>query len=59
MKNAKQVVQDILKKVPNNSSLEDIQYHIYVYEKIRRGLKYVREGKTISQKKIEKGWRVG
>ncbi|MBI1861388.1 MAG: type II toxin-antitoxin system RelE/ParE family toxin [Deltaproteobacteria bacterium] len=33
MKNAKQVVKDILKQVPDNSSLEDIQHHIYVQEK--------------------------
>ena len=54
MKNAKQFVQDLLKKVPEDSSLEDIQYHIYVQEKIRSGLKDADEGKTLSQKEVEK-----
>ena len=54
MKNAKQAVRDILKQVPDNSSLEDIQYHIYVQEKINRGLKDVNKNRTIKQKEIEK-----
>ena len=53
MKNAKQAVREILKQVPDDSSLEDIQYHIYVQEKINRGLKDIKEGRTIKQKDIE------
>jgi len=28
----------MLKTLPDNASLEDIQYHLYVLEKVKRGL---------------------
>ena len=54
MKNAKQVVQDLLKKVPDDSSFEDIQYHIYVRQKIEHGVRDVREGRVLTQKEVER-----
>lgn len=38
---AKETVRRILDDLPDNASLEDIQYHIYVREKIERGLRDV------------------
>ena len=35
---AKQEVQALLKKLPERCTIEDIQYHLYVIEKIHRGL---------------------
>jgi hypothetical protein len=37
MNTAKSDVAEMLNVLPENSSLEDIQYHLYVLEKIRRG----------------------
>src|SRR5438046_7942098 len=37
MSTAKEDVQSLLRKLPDDCSLEDIQYHLYVIEKIRRG----------------------
>jgi hypothetical protein len=37
MSTAKQDVESLLKKLPDNSSVEDIQYHLYVLDKVRRG----------------------
>ena len=37
MASPKSEVADMLSKLPENSSFEDIQYHLYVLEKIRRG----------------------
>ncbi|MEW8624002.1 MAG: hypothetical protein AB2559_20710 [Candidatus Thiodiazotropha endolucinida] len=37
MLTSKQEVEQLLKNLPDNSSHEDIQYHLYVLEKIRRG----------------------
>ena len=37
MQTAKQDVQEMLKHLPDDSSMEDIQYHLYVLEKIRHG----------------------
>src|SRR5579883_2499036 len=39
MATLKQAVEQLLDKLPDNSSVEDIQYHLYVLEKGRRGLK--------------------
>lgn len=33
----KQEVEKLLGHLPENSTLEDIQYHVYVLEKIKRG----------------------
>lgn len=38
MSTAKHEVELLLKKLPDNCSLEDVQYHLYVLEKVRRGL---------------------
>ena len=53
MKSAKEEVREILEKLPDEASLEDIQYQIYVRQKIDRGLEDVKQGKTISQKEME------
>ncbi len=34
---AKQEVEELLGQLPDDSTLEDIQYHLYVLEKIKRG----------------------
>ena len=34
---AKQEVAHLLTQLPDDATLEDIQYHVYVLEKIRRG----------------------
>lgn len=38
MQTAKQEITSLLDRLPEDSSLEDVQYHLYVIEKIRRGL---------------------
>ena len=35
---AKQEVSDLLKNLPDSCTFEDIQYHIYVLEKIQNGI---------------------
>jgi hypothetical protein len=51
---AKEEVQDLLQHLPDDATLEDIQYHIYVKQKIAQGLADVRAGRVISQEHIEK-----
>jgi len=34
---AKQEVGQLLDQLPDDATLEDIQYHVYVLEKVRRG----------------------
>ena len=49
MNTAKEAVRRILDELPDNASLEDIQYHIYVREKIERGLRDVEAGRVVDQ----------
>ncbi len=51
---AKEEVRKILDKIPDDASLEDIQYHIYVCQKIERGLKDIKEGRLLSQEEVER-----
>jgi hypothetical protein len=43
-----------LHKLPENCSLEDIQYYLYVLDKVRRGLDDARQQGTLSQEDVEK-----
>ena len=54
MKTAKEEVREILQQLPEDASLEDIQYHIYVRQKIQKGLDATNEGKLLSQEEVER-----
>ncbi len=54
MQNAKQQVESLLHKLPENCSLEDIQYHLYVLEKVQLGVEAARQQGSISQEDGEK-----
>lgn len=57
MATAKQEVEAMLHQLPDDCSLEDIQYHLYVLEKIQRGIKRANtEGTT---KQVEAEERLG
>ena len=53
MQTAKQEVASLLERLPESSSLEDVQYHLYVIEKIRRGLERAETEGTLSQAQSE------
>jgi hypothetical protein len=53
MGSAKQQVELLLHKLPDNCSLEEIQYHVYVLDKVRRGLEDARQQGTLSQRDVE------
>lgn len=50
---AKEEVRRLLDLLPDDVSLEDIQYHIYVRQKIERGLEDIRTGRTISEEELD------
>lgn len=54
MSTAKQEVESLLKKLPDDCSLEDIQYHLYVIEKIQRGVETAEKKGVVSQEEAEK-----
>jgi predicted transcriptional regulator len=53
MLSAKEEVRRLLERLPDDASLEDIQYHIYVRQKILRGLEDVEAGRTLSEEEFE------
>lgn len=50
---AKEEVKHILDQLPNEASLEDIQYHIYIRQKVDHGLNEVDAGKTFSEEEFD------
>ena len=54
MNTTKEEVQSLLKKLPDDCSLEDVRCHLDVIEKIQRGIKRAEHEGTISQKEAEK-----
>jgi predicted transcriptional regulator len=53
MDTAKEQVQHILQMLPEDASLEDIQYHIYVRQKIQQGLDDAEAGRVISHAEVQ------
>jgi hypothetical protein len=54
MGTAKQDVESLLDRLPDDCSLEDIQYHLYVIEKVRHGLEVAQEKGTLTQEEVER-----
>ena len=53
MSTAKEEVHALLTKLPDDCSLEDIQYHLYMIEKVRNGLKVADSQGAIPQEEVE------
>ena len=53
MSTAKDDVRKLLDQLPDDASMEDIQYHLYVRQKVARGLADVEEGRVVSQEEAE------
>ena len=53
MSTAKHDVELLLNKLPEDCTLEDIQYHLYVLENVRRGLAEAHEQGSIPQSEVE------
>jgi hypothetical protein len=49
MSTAKTAVESMLRTLPDDCTLEDIQYHLYVLEKIQRGLEAADTQGTLTQ----------
>ncbi|MFX0099481.1 MAG: hypothetical protein ACFFCS_07860 [Candidatus Hodarchaeota archaeon] len=58
--NTKQGVISFLKTLPDDVTLEDIMYHLYVKRKILQGIKDIEEGRVVSHeeaKEIMRKWQ--
>jgi hypothetical protein len=57
MGTAKEEVRRLLESLPDDASLEDVQYSIYVRERIERGRREASEDKLIPQDEVESRMR--
>ncbi len=53
MSTAKEEVESLLDKLPDDCSIEDLQYHPYVIEKVRHGLEVADHQGTLTQHEAE------
>ncbi|MEY3121846.1 MAG: hypothetical protein RI993_671 [Pseudomonadota bacterium] len=44
----------LLDKLPDDCSLEDVQYHLYVVKKIHRGIERAKKEGALSQNEVER-----
>jgi predicted transcriptional regulator len=54
MNAAKEEVMRLLDLLPEDASLDDIQHHIYLRQKIGHGLEDVEAGRTLSEEEFDK-----
>ena len=51
---AKEHVRRILDEIPDDVTLEDIQYHTYVRQAIENGLQDIEEGRVVTEEEAER-----
>ena len=54
MSSAKQLAREILDSLPDDCSLQEIQYRLYVRQMVEEGREDVRRGNVVSQQDIER-----
>lgn len=54
MNTTKDEVQSLLQKLPDDCTLEDVQYHLYVMGKIRKGIERAETEGPVSQEEVER-----
>jgi predicted transcriptional regulator len=50
---AKQTVRELLDRLPDDCSLDDVQYHLYVVQAADRGLADIADGRTIPHAEVD------
>ena len=54
MASPKEQLRQLIERLPDDCTLEDVQYHLYVQQKVERGLEDVRHGRVLSQQEVER-----
>lgn len=59
----KETVRSLLDRLPDNCTLDDVLYHLYVLQSVERGLSDAEAGHTIPHEKVaqelRKKWLLG
>ena len=50
----KQIVLEAIERSPDECSIDDIMYRVYVIDKVLKGLVDVKDGRTYTQEEMEK-----
>jgi len=53
MSTLKDSIVDLVHNLPENATVEDVQYHLYVLEKVQKGKKSIKDGKGVSQEEAK------
>jgi predicted transcriptional regulator len=53
MSTVKEDIQALLERLPDNCTMEDVQYHLYMLEKIRRGVQDADAGQVKTHEEVE------
>ena len=53
----KQAVRALLDRLPDDCSVEDVLYHLYVLQAVERGQPEVAEGRTIPHEEVDRAMR--
>ena len=60
---AKQTVREVLDRLPDDCSLDDVLYHLYVVQQVEAGVADAEAGRLIPheqvQHELERKWRLG
>ena len=51
---AKQEAINIIDRMPDDSDMDEIMYHLHVLDKIRKGQEAVEQGKTITSEEFQR-----
>jgi predicted transcriptional regulator len=51
---AKQAVRDILKQLPEDCTLEDVQYQVYVRQKLEKSRAAAAQGRLLPHEEVKK-----
>lgn len=54
MGGAKRAVLDLVKKLPDDCTLEDLQYELYVRQKVQRSMEAAAAGRVHSHEQVKK-----
>ena len=50
--NLKEEIIDLIKKLPDDATIDDIMYHLYVKKKILAGIKEIEQGNKIPHEQV-------
>ncbi len=53
MASAKQTVRDVLRQMPEDCTLEDIQYQLYLRQKLAKSRLAAAEGRVVSHQEVK------